>query len=278
MTDQRVVFITGCSSGIGRALAEEFVRAGHRVIATARRPDSLADLEGPDVLVEQLDVTVGPSISRAVGAAFRWAGRIDILVNNAGYGLMGPTAEIDPNDLRVLLETNVVGPVALIRAVVPGMAERGWGRIVNLGSVVGVTALPFSGAYCASKAALHFLSDTLRMEVAPFGIHVIVVQPGSIKSRFGDNASRGLERYHSDESLYKPLAEVIDARATASQHDPSPPDELARRVVESTLSESPPAVVRYGKNSLSVTALSHLPTSRRDRYLSHRFGLDKLKG
>jgi NAD(P)-dependent dehydrogenase (short-subunit alcohol dehydrogenase family) len=277
MTDQRTVFITGCSSGIGRALAEEFLRAGHRVIATARQPRSLADLEGPDVLVEQLDVTVGASIRRAVESAIGWAGGIDILINNAGYGLMGPTAEIDPDDFRVLLETNVVGPVALIRAVVPGMAERRWGRIVNVGSVVGVTALPFSGAYCASKAALHFLSDTLRIEVAPFGIHVIVVQPGSIESRFGEHASRGLERYHSDDSLYKPVAKAIDARANASQADPSPPDELARRVVEAALSKRPPAVVRYGKNSLSITALSHLPTSRRDQFLSRRFGLDKLK-
>jgi len=277
MTDQRVVFITGCSSGIGRALAEEFLRAGHRVIATARRPDSLTDLEGPDVLVEQLDVTVGASIRRAVKAAVGWAGRIDILVNNAGYGLMGPTAEIDPNDLRVLLETNVVGPVALIRAVVPGMAERRWGRIVNIGSVVGVTALPFSGAYCASKAALHFLSDTLRIEVTPFGIHVIVVQPGSIKSRFGDHASHGLERYHSDESLYQPVAKAIDARATASQLGASPPGELARRVVDATLDHRPPTVVLHGKNSLFVTSLRHLPTRLRDRFLSRRFGVDRLK-
>jgi NAD(P)-dependent dehydrogenase (short-subunit alcohol dehydrogenase family) len=277
MTDQRVAFITGCSSGIGRALAEEFLRTGHRVIATARQPDSLTDLQGPDVLIEQLDVTIGPSIRRAVDTALQWAGRIDILVNNAGYGLMGPTAELDPDDLRVQLETNVVGPMALIREVVPGMAEQGWGRIVNVGSVVGVTALPFSGAYCASKAALHFLSDTLRMEVAPFGIHVMVVQPGGIRSRFGDHAAHGLERYHSEDSLYKPVAKAIDARATASQLDASPPDQLARRVVNATLDERPPTVVRHGRNSLLLTSLRHLPTRTRDRFLCQRFGVDRLE-
>jgi NAD(P)-dependent dehydrogenase (short-subunit alcohol dehydrogenase family) len=274
--DRRVVFITGCSTGIGRALVEEFVRADCRVIATARQPDSLEGLAGTDVLVEQLDVTVGPSIGRAVQAASRWAGHIDILVNNAGYGLMGPTAELDPNDLRVQLETNVIGPMALIREVVPGMAKRGWGRIVNVGSVVGVTPLPFSGAYSASKAALHYLSDTLRVEVAPFGIRVLLVQPGSIKSGFGDSASRGLERYHAEESLYRPVAAAIDARAQASQRDPSPPKELARRVVEATLRDEPPTVLRWGKNSRLVTALRHLPTRRRDRYLSKRFGIDRL--
>jgi len=278
MADRRVVLITGCSSGIGRALALGFSGAGHRVIATARQPASISDLEGPDVLVEQLDVTVGASIRRAVGVALDRTGRIDILVNNAGYGLMGPTAELDPNDLRLQLETNVVGPVALIRAVVPGMAERGWGRIVNVGSVVGVTALPFSGAYCASKAALHSLSDTLRMEVAPFGVHVIVVQPGSIESRFGEHASHGLERYHSDDSLYRPIAAAIDARATASQRDPSQAAELARRIVEASLSVHPPAVVRWGRNSRFITSLRHLPVRMRDRILSRRFGIDRLKG
>jgi len=189
---------------------------------------------------------------------------------------MGPTAELDPNDLRLQLETNVVGPVALIREVVPGMAEQRWGRIVNVGSVVGVTAIPFSGAYCGSKAAVHLLSDTLRMEVEPFGIRVMVVQPGSIKSRFGEAASRGVDRYSADDSLYKPVANAIAARAQASQTKPFPAEELARRVVSATLAKRPPTVLRYGANSFRIPAMRHLPTRLRDRYLSRLFGLEGL--
>jgi NAD(P)-dependent dehydrogenase (short-subunit alcohol dehydrogenase family) len=279
MPDQRVVLITGCSSGIGRALAEEFLRTGHRVVATARQPDTLQGLDGANVLLTQLDATVGASIRRAVGEAVAWAGHVDVLVNNAGYGLMGPTAEIDSNDLRVQLETNVIGPVALIREVVPGMAERRWGRIVNIGSVVGVTAVPFSGAYCASKAALHMLTDSLRMEVEPLGIRVLSVQPGGIRSRFGEAASRGLERYSSKESLYEPVADRIRGRARLSQRSgPPAAEELARRVVGATLKKRPPVVLRYGTGSFRLPALRHLPARVRDRLLSRRFGLDRLRG
>ena len=277
MTDQRVVLITGCSSGIGRALAEEFVRRGQKVVATARQESSLDGLDGPDFLLQQLDVTVGASIRRAVTQALEWAGRIDILVNNAGYGLIGPVAELDPNDVRVQLETNVTGPIALIREVVPGMAEQGWGRIVNIGSVVGVTALPFGGAYSASKAAIHLLSDALRMELAPFGIGVLEVQPGAIRSRFGDNAARGVDRYGREDSLYQPIARFIEGRARASQGAPSPPEELARRVADATLRSNPPAVLRYGKNSFKVPLIGRLPVRLRDRVLSRRFGLDRLR-
>ena len=278
MTDQRVVLITGCSSGIGRALAEEFIRRGHKVVATARQETGIEDLAGPDVLLQQLDVTVGASIRRAVAATQGWAGRIDILVNNAGYGLMGPIAELDPNDVRVQLETNVTGPVALIREVVPGMAERGWGRIVNIGSVVGVTALPFGGAYSASKAAIHLLSDALRIELAPLGVAVLEVQPGAIRSRFGDSASRGVDRYAQEGSLYRPIAKSIEGRARASQDAPSPPEELARRIADATLWSRPPALLRYGAKSRIIPALGRLPYRIRDRYLSRRFGLDRLCG
>jgi NAD(P)-dependent dehydrogenase (short-subunit alcohol dehydrogenase family) len=278
MTDQRVVFITGCSSGIGRALAEEFIRRGHKVVATARQESSLEGLDGPDVLLQQLDVTVGASIRRAVAAALGWAGRIDALVNNAGYGLIGPVAELDPNDVRVQLETNVTGPIALIREVVPGMAAQMWGRIVNIGSVVGVTAVPFGGAYSASKAAIHLLSDALRMELAPFGIGVVEVQPGSIRSRFGDNAARGVDRYSQEGSLYRPVAAFIEGRARASQSDPSPPEQLARRVADAALRRRPPAVLRYGRNSFRVPLIGRLPVRLRDRFLSRRFGLDRLRG
>jgi len=199
--ENQVVMITGCSSGIGRALVREFARQGHRVLATARSPESIEDLNGETIRTAQLDVTDPASIERAVDGALDLFGRIDIVVNNAGYGLIGPVAELDLDELRTQLETNVVGVVAVIRAVVPQMVERRSGRIVNIGSVSGVTATPFSGAYCASKAAVHLISDSLRMELAPFGIRVITVQPGAVESRFGERAEVGVERF-KEGSLY----------------------------------------------------------------------------
>ena len=270
-----VVLITGCSSGIGRALAEEFVRTGHRVVATARNVETVASLQGPCVLTSRLDVTQAEDIERVMAEVLAWAGRIDVLINNAGSGLIGPTAELDLVDLRRQFETNVVGPVALIQAVVPQFVAQGSGRIVNIGSVSGVTATPFAGAYCGSKAALHLLSDALRMELAPFGIQVITVQPGAIASDFGAHAADGLERYQSG-SLYGGIAEFIEARARLSQSDATPAAEFAREVVDAVTRPRPPAVLRSGKGSWRLPAIGRLPAGIRDRLLGKRFGLDRL--
>ena len=272
---EEVVLITGCSSGIGWALAEEFVRTGHRVVATARNVETIASLEGPRVLTTRLDVTRADEIERVIAEVLAWAGRIDLLVNNAGSGLIGPTAEVDLADLRRQFETNVVGPVALIQAVVPQFVAQGSGRIVNIGSVSGVTATPFAGAYCGSKAALHLLSDALRMELAPFGIQVITVQPGAIASNFGAHAADGLERYRSN-SLYSSIAEFIEARAGLSQSDATPAEDFAREVVRAVTRTRPPAVLRTGRGSRRLPAIGRLPQPIRDCLLGKRFGLDRL--
>ncbi len=271
------VLITGCSSGIGRALATEYLARGRRVVATARRPGTLSDLEGPDCLVTALDVTDGESIGTAVDEATDWSGGLDTLVNNAGYGLMGPSAEIEPDDLRRQLETNVVGPMALIRAIVPAMAQRGAGLIVNIGSVSGVVASPFSGAYCASKAALHALTDSLRMELAQFGIAVVSVQPGAVTSSFGDAAATGLDRFAGDDSLYRDAADTIINRARVSQQGGMPASEFARRVVSKLEKSPPPAVIRLAPFSRKLPLLGFFPTTLRDRILSKKFGLVKLR-
>jgi len=274
--ENQVVLITGCSSGIGRGLAREFAASGHRVIATARRLESIEDLADDTIHILQLDVTDEKSIEKAVNGAQELCGRIDIVVNNAGYALIGPVAELDLDDLRTQLETNVVGVVAVTRAVVPQMVERGSGRIVNIGSVSGVTATPFSGAYCASKAAVHLISDAVRMELAPFGIRVITVQPGAIESRFGERAGRGVERYREG-SLYSQVFDSIEARAGASQVGSMPAPDFARLVVDAVTRPSPPAIIRAGKHSVRLPAMAHLPAAIRDRIFSRRFGLDRLQ-
>jgi NAD(P)-dependent dehydrogenase (short-subunit alcohol dehydrogenase family) len=155
------------------------------------------------------------------------------------------------------------------------MVEKKYGRIVNIGSVSGVTATPFGGAYCGAKAAIHMLSDALRMELAPFGVLVITVQPGAIESRSGEHASKGVERY-TEGSLYSQVYDAIEARAGASQFGSMPAADFARLVVGAVTALSPPAVVRAGKDSVRLPLLGRLPPALRDRIFSRRFGLDRI--
>ena len=200
---------------------------------------------------------------------------VETLVNNAGYGAMGPLAELPLDELRLQFETNVFAPVAMIQAVVPGMAARGSGRIVNIGSVSGVLPTPFSGAYSASKAAVHALSDALRPELAPFGIQVVTVQPGAIRSQFGATASAGAASRKL--SLYEPLAGAIRARSEASQEKPTPADVFARKLADAVLGDHPRPVVRIGRaSSLLPFAKRWLPARLLDNALRRRFGLNRL--
>lgn len=267
------VLITGCSSGIGLALAKAFREVGCRVVATARRPEAI-DMEPSDgLLTLALDVTDPLSIHNAVSRAHDWSGALDIAVNNAGFALIGPVAELDLDDLRTQVETNLVGPVALIEAVIPNMIDHGRGVIVNVGSVSGLTTTPFAGAYCASKAALHAMSDALRVEVAHFGIDVVLVQPGAVASRFAAASAVGLDRYRSPDSRYRDFADAIVRRARLSQDRPSDADEFARYVVARVLRAGPPPVIRAGRGSRLLPAVGRLPRPVRERILRSKFGL-----
>jgi short-subunit dehydrogenase len=276
-TGDGAVLITGCSTGIGRALAEEFLDRGYRVLATARNQADLETLTGDMVKTARLDVSEGPSIAAAVEMMIGWAGQIDIVVNNAGFGLIAPIAEVGLEDLRLQFETNVIGLVAVSQAVVPHMVTRGTGKIVNIGSVSGLTTTPFGGAYSASKAAVHMLSDALRMELAPFGVKVVTVQPGAVVSAFGERAKRGTGRYRTN-SLYSGFADGIEARAVISQVRAMPARGFARRVVDAVTRPNPPAVVRAGPLSTLLPFLARLPVRWRDRILSRKFGLHRRDG
>lgn len=279
MTGQTfTVLITGCSTGIGRALALEFSHRGHRVYATARRVETLESLKGQGIQVAALDVNDGASIQALMRRLQQDSAAVDVLVNNAGYGAMGPLAEMPLDELRLQFETNVFSVAALIQAVVPGMASRRAGRIVNIGSVSGVLPTPFSSVYCATKAAVHALSDALRVELAPFGIRVITVQPGGIQSQFGATASAGVVQRQGRLSLYAPLAKAIAARANASQENATPAEDFAREMVDAVLAANPRPVVRIGHGSFLMPFLKRwLPARSLDRILSRRFHLDKLR-
>jgi NAD(P)-dependent dehydrogenase (short-subunit alcohol dehydrogenase family) len=275
MNEKKVVLISGCSSGIGRALALEFHTRGCRVFATARKKVDLAELNGLGLDTVVLDVTDSSSVYTCIDRVLEKAGRIDILVNNAGYGLMGPVTEIPTEDLRLQFETNVLGLAAMIRKAAPDMIERGSGLIVNMSSVSGITATPFAGPYCASKAAVNLLSDSLRMELAPFGVKVITVQPGAIQSKFGDTAGRDMDRFRK--SVYQPIFDYIKGRARTSQEKPTPVSEFAAELVTILLKKNPPPVIRIGNESFLLPLLKKLPVKMLDRILSKKFGLTRLE-
>jgi len=194
MTNPRTVLITGCSSGIGRATALRLARGDWTVYATARRLESIADLADGGCRVLELDVTDDASMRRAVGVA----GPLDALVNNAGYSLSGAVEAVALEEARRQLETNVFGLVRLPPLVLPGMRARGRRRIVNVGSLAGRLTFPGGGWYHASKHALEALTDALRFEVAGFGIDVVLVQPGLIRTGFSDAAVGGIAERAGD--------------------------------------------------------------------------------
>jgi len=186
------VLITGCSSGIGRAAAISLHAAGLSVYATARQVDTLADLAGQGIHTLALDVTDEASMTEAVAAIEEAAGPVGVLVNNAGYGLYGPVEQLPMDEIRRQFETNFFGLVRLTQLVLPGMRRRGRGRILNVSSMGGRITLPGGAFYHASKYAVEALSDALRMEVAQFGIDVVLIEPGPVKTPWNDVAAASL--------------------------------------------------------------------------------------
>lgn len=271
-----MIVITGCSSGIGQALALALHARGVSVCATARRVETLDALAQQGIMTLALDVNDGASIAAAMRALDARDEPLAALVNNAGYGLMGPLADISDAALQQQFQTNIFGLMAMTRAVIPRMAACRSGLIVNIGSVSGVLTTPFAGAYCATKAAVHALSDALRMELAPLGIRVMTVQPGAIASAFGDTASNTV--HISGNSLFAPLAEAIAKRANASQQRATPAKVFAEQLASAMLATKPPALLRIGTGSRALPWVARwLPRPLRDGLLSKLFSLSKLK-
>jgi NAD(P)-dependent dehydrogenase (short-subunit alcohol dehydrogenase family) len=193
MSERQIWFVTGASSGFGRAITEAAVEAGDTVVAAVRRPAALDDLVAAHPgLVDPvaLDVTDGPAVDAAVAGAIERHGHIDVLVNNAGRTQVGAIEETTDEELRNLFDLHVFGPFGLTRAVLPHMRERGSGAIVMMSSVGGQVVVPGFGVYCATKFALEAVAETLVAEVAPFGIKVLVVEPGAFRTNlFGPGAA-----------------------------------------------------------------------------------------
>ena len=255
--------ITGCSTGLGRALAEAVIAAGHNAVVTARdvgRVADLADDKADRVLALPLDVTDGTQITDTVNQAEESFGGIDVLVNNAGYGYRAAVEEGDDADIRTLFETQFFGAVAMIKAVLPGMRARRSGAIVNI-STIGVQIMPVgSGYYAASKAALEGMSGSLRAELQPLGISVTVVEPGAFRTDF---AGRSLAQSNT---VIDDYAETAGKRR--KEHDtmhgtqPGDPAKAAKAIIAAVESDEPPAFLLLGNDALST--YRRLATARFD--------------
>ncbi|XP_057829311.2 short-chain dehydrogenase/reductase GME11361 [Cryptomeria japonica] len=265
---KEVVLVTGCTpGGIGHAMAMEFAHMKCQVVATARSFSSLEALRtNAQVALHtvQLDVLSETSIEEAVRTVMDMYGRIDILVNNAGVHSVGPLAELPMELLQSTFNTNVFGTMQVIKAVVPHMASRRKGKIVNIGSVSVLVCNPWAGAYAASKAALHCLSDSLRVELKPFGIDVITVVPGAIKSNLGYNSSTIYSNL-PEWRLYKPFEKAIRERIDIFQkNDCTPTNVFAKKTVDILLRRKSPPWFSYGQFSIITSIMYYLPICLRD--------------
>lgn len=270
-----VVLITGCSSGIGRALADVFKTAGHEVWATARKTADVDALAAAGFKAVELDVNDSAALDRLAGQLEENGKGLDVLINNAGYGGIGPLLDGGVQAMRRQFETNVFSIVGVTRALFP-LLRSNRGLVVNMGSVSGVLTTPFGGAYCASKAAVSAVSDALRMELAPFGMRVMEVQPGAVDTQFAKNANHEAERVIHESSAWWPLREGIRARANASQTHPTPASEVARDVFNAVQKATPPRLLRSGNGCrvLPLMALL-LPKGLVELILRKRFKIDQ---
>jgi NAD(P)-dependent dehydrogenase (short-subunit alcohol dehydrogenase family) len=240
----KAVLITGCSTGIGRATAEHLAAGGWTVYATARRPESIRDLAGKGCKTLALDVCDQASMRAAVDAVERAEGAVGVLVNNAGYGQEGAFEEVPMAEVRRQFETNVFGLIDLTKLVLPGMRRQRWGRVVNLSSMGGRLTLPGGAFYHATKYAVEALSDALRFEVKPFGIDVVVIEPGPIKTQFGDTAIAAVKSLGGNESPYAAFNAVLAQKIKEAYEGPmgrlaAEPAAVARVIERAITAERP---------------------------------------
>ncbi|MEA2748606.1 MAG: hypothetical protein QOI41_2749 [Myxococcales bacterium] len=247
----KVWFITGASSGFGRALAEETIGRGERVVVTARSVDTLRELvaRAPErVLALHLDVTKPDQIHAALKAATARFGDVDVVVNNAGFSMVGALEETSDDELRAAMDTMFFGAVTLTRAVLPRMRERKTGTVVQITSVGGLITAPGFGPYCAAKHALEAVSEALAAEVAPFGIRVLIVEPGAFRTSLFGPAFRTMPAMEA----YAPT--VGPTRAFASQShgaQDGDPVKAARAIVDAVVAGAPTLRLPLGADAVA---------------------------
>lgn len=262
-----VVWITGASSGLGLHTARALADAGFRVIAGARSFHQ-AEAHLPGICCLPLDVTSPSSVAAFVQEAQTEAGAPDALVNCAGVLVLGACESYAIDELRLVLETNFLGQVAMIQAALPLMRAQGHGRIVNFSSINGLLGIPFEGAYTASKHAIEGFSECLAMETKPFGIEVMVVEPGDHQS--GSNAYRRHSAGMSASSPYAAAFAAATARIAADEHGGSDPDALGRKIARALKRRRLPRKLRVAKADQHLAVWLHdaLPARLFDRMIA----------
>jgi NAD(P)-dependent dehydrogenase (short-subunit alcohol dehydrogenase family) len=261
----RTVIITGCSSGIGRATAEAFQDDGWTTYATARDAGDVEDLADAGCETMALDVTVADEVAAVVEHAVEATGRLDCVVNNAGYGQHGPLEDVPPELLRRQLDVNVTGPHRLAREALPHMREQGDGTVVNVSSIAGRVATPGTGAYSGSKFALEGMSDALRVELAPHGVDVVLVEPGPVDTSFRERVESelgDLDRSEAYESVYgfQEGSSLFGADGPLSV----PPERVADAVLAAANAPDPEPRYPVGRGADVLALARYLPDRIRD--------------
>ena len=282
------ILITGSSSGIGRSSALALHAAGRTVYATARRLDSIKDLADQGIRTLALDVTDEESMTTAVEAIEAESGPVGVLINNAGYGLYGAVEQVPMDDIRRQFETNFFGLVRLTQLVLPGMRQARQGRILNVSSMGGRVTLPGGAFYHASKYAVEAFSDALRMEVAQFGIDVVLIEPGPVKTPWNDVAAGSMDGNGAAEASagaaedpYAAYKKAVAGSFTTVQDGPlgrlaSTADDIAEVIVKAVTAGTPRT--RYLINAVAKSMLATrrlLPTRASDALLARQYGLPR---
>ncbi len=274
----KAVLITGCSSGIGRATALYLVKQGWTVYATARKIEGLGDLEQAGCHLLPLDVTDEASMQSAVASVERAEGAVGVLINNAGYSQSGAIESVAIERVRQQFETNVFGLVQMTQLVLPGMRRQHWGKIVNLSSMGGRLTFPGGGFYHSTKYAIEALTDALRFEVAGFGIDAILIEPGLIRSSFGDRAAGSIDSATVSDDPYATFNTQV-AKATRDSYERGPlarlggtPENVAQTIAQAIV--SPHSKARYTVTPsarLLITLRQVLPDAVWDRFLGSQY-------
>lgn len=270
---KQVVLITGASSGIGLDALLLFAKAGYKVYGAARNIAPVEQLRHPDIFALTMDLTDGESVNAALQTILAREGRIDILINNAGYGSFGPVEEVSMEEAGRQMQVNVMGAMRLTQAVIPLMRAQGGGRIVNTSSVAGRFTICFGGWYNASKYALEALSNALRMELKPFGIRVVLIEPGGIKTNWGLIAAKHLRGATAD-TVYarrgNRLADIMEKGYGGKWL--SNPKVVARTIFRAATSRRPKARYLCGRAARLLVMLNDLlPAKWFDRLQSAAF-------
>lgn len=252
MQKEKVWLITGASSGLGRAIAEAALKKGYKIVATARKLESVGDLIEQDPensCAVRLDVTNQSDIKAAVDTAINRFGRIDVLVNNAGYGLVGAIEEPTEEQIRRQFDTNFFGAINILRAVLPRMRIQKSGHIFNMSSVVGFSARGSGGYYCATKFALEGISEALAEEVARHGVKVTIVEPGPFRTDFAGRSFESPEVLMTEE--YPTTKAFLDYFHDINGKQPGDPKKAAEVIIRVVESDNPPLRLPLGEMAIS---------------------------